>query len=49
MSLRANPGVDAEDLRASLARTMDLADASPPGGAAAIVFSGGRAASGTIG
>jgi len=49
LSLRADPGVDAEDPRASLARTMDLADASPPGGAAAIVFSGGRAASGTIG
>jgi hypothetical protein len=49
LSLRANPGVDAEDPRASLALTMNRADAPPPGGAAAIAFFGGRAASGTIG
>jgi hypothetical protein len=58
---RANPGVDAEDLRASLARMMDPVDCSPPraarlraaasgaDGAAEIALSSGRAASGTIG
>jgi hypothetical protein len=46
---RANPGVDAEDLRASLARLMDPVDFLPPGGAAEIALSSGRAASATIG
>jgi hypothetical protein len=46
---RANPGVDAEDLRVSLARMMDPVEFLPPGGAAENALSSGRTASGTIG